>query len=141
MGALSLDDILVTPLARIPTVGGDVMHAMKESDAGYSGFGEVYFSWVSSGAVKAWKRHTRMIMNVVVPLGRVRFVFRSAYDLFRVEDIGADRYCRITVPPGIWFGFQGLAEPQSLLLNIANISHDPNEVERLELSDINYDWQ
>lgn len=138
---MTLADILLTPLPRIETAGGDVLHAMKQSDAGYAGFGEAYFSWVSAGAVKAWKRHTRMTMNVVVPVGQVRFVFRlDGTDQFRVEEIGVDRYARITVPPGIWFGFHGLAAPQSLVLNIASIPHDPNEVERLALTDINYAW-
>ena len=144
MGNVSLDDILVTPLARIKTTGGDVLHAMKQSDAGYAGFGEAYFSWVSAGVVKAWKRHMRMTMNVVVPVGQVRFVFRSVNadggDEFRVEEIGIDRYARITVPPGIWFGFQGLGTPQSLVLNIASIPHDPNEVERLAISEVKYAW-
>lgn len=138
---MSLADISLTPLSRIVTGGGDVLHAMKQNDAGYAGFGEAYFSWVAAGAVKGWKRHTRMTMNVVVPVGSVRFVFHlDGSDQFRVEDIGVDRYARITVPPGIWFSFQGLSEPQSLVLNIASIPHDPNEVERLALSDINYDW-
>lgn len=141
MGRISLDDILITPLARIETVGGDVLHAMKQGDAGYAGFGEAYFSWVAVGAVKAWKRHTQMTMNVVVPVGQVRFVFcLDDTDEFRIEEIGVDRYARLTVPRGIWFGFQGLAEPESLVLNIADIPHDPNEVERLALSDIKYGW-
>lgn len=141
MGTVSLNDILITPLARISTSGGDVLHAMKQSDRGYAGFGEAYFSWVADGVVKAWKRHARMTMNVIVPVGQVKFVFHlDGSDVFRVEEIGVDRYARITVPPGIWFGFQGLAEPQSLLLNIANITHDPNEVEHLALSDIKYGW-
>ena len=137
-------DILVTQLQRIEASGGDVLHGMKQSDVGYTGFGEAYFSSVSAGATKAWKRHTQMTMNVVVPVGQVRFVFRCAnadgIEEFRVEEIGVDRFVRITVPPGIWFGFQGLHTAQSLLLNIANIPHDPNEVERLALKDINYDW-
>lgn len=141
---MNLADILLTPLPRIEAAGGDVFHAMKQTDAGYAGFGEAYFSWVSAGAVKAWKRHTRMTMNLVVPLGQVRFVFclRNAdgANEFRVEEIGVDRYARITVPPGIWFGFQGLNTPQSLVLNIASIPHDRNEVEHLTLSDINYAW-
>lgn len=138
---MSLNEVVITPLARIATAGGDVLHAVKQSDAGYAGFGEAYFSWVDAGAVKAWKRHTRMTMNVIVPVGNVRFVFRlDGTDEFRVEEIGIDRYARITVPPGIWFGFQGLAAPQSLVLNIANIPHDPNEVERLALSEIKYEW-
>lgn len=141
MGAMNLNNILITSLPRIPTAGGDVMHALKQSDIGYNGFGEAYFSWVVRGAVKAWKRHTRMTMNIVVPVGLVRFVFAiDGSDEFRVEDIGVDRYVRFTIPPGIWFGFQGISTSQSLVLNIANISHDPNEVERLGLSEINYDW-
>ena len=83
-------------------------------------------------------------MNVVVPVGQVKFVFRcvtsDGVEEFRVEEIGEDRYARLTVPPGIWFGFQGLHTPQSLLLNIANIPHEPNEVEHLALTDINFDW-
>jgi dTDP-4-dehydrorhamnose 3,5-epimerase len=141
---MKLADIILTPLARIETAGGDVLHAMKQSDVGYAGYGEAYFSWVSHGAVKAWKRHTRMTMNVVVPVGQVRFVFHDMNadeaDAFRVEEIGVDYYARITVPPGIWFGFQGLNQTQSLVLNIANIPHDKNEVERLMQTDINYTW-
>ncbi|MDO8344181.1 MAG: dTDP-4-dehydrorhamnose 3,5-epimerase [Cellvibrio sp.] len=141
MGKMSLNDISITPLACISTPGGDVLHAMKQSDAGYVGFGEAYFSWVSAGAVKAWKRHSRMTMNVIVPVGLVRFVFYlDGADAFRVEQIGVDRYTRLTVPPGIWFGFQGLTAPQSLVLNISSIPHDPNEVQRLPLSDIKYAW-
>ena len=141
MGTMSLDDILIRPLACITTPGGDVLHAMKQSDVGYAGFGEAYFSWVTDGAVKAWKRHTRMTMNVVVPVGKVRFVFRlDGTDELRVEEVGDGHYACITVPPGIWFGFKGLAKPQSLVLNIANIPHDPNEVEKLELSGIKYGW-
>lgn len=141
---MRLADILVTPLRRIETAGGDVLHAMKRSDKGYYGFGEAYFSWVSNGTVKAWKCHTRMAMNILVPVGRVKFVF-CEFDAegphkFRVEEIGVDRYSRISVPPGIWFGFQGRSAPQSLVLNIASIPHDPYEVERVALSDINYFW-
>lgn len=138
---MNLADILVTPLRRIGAVGGDVMHGMRQSDLGYVGFGEAYFSWVSAGSIKAWKRHTRMTMNVLVPVGQVRFVFRlDGINEFRVEEIGVDRYVRITVPPGIWFGFQGLKEPNNLVLNIASIPHDPTEVERFELSDLKYCW-
>lgn len=138
---MSIYDIMVTPLTRIATDGGEVLHAMKQSDIGYAGFGEAYYSVAIAGAVKAWKLHTRMTMNIIVPVGLVRFVFHvRGTDHFRVEDIGLDRYARITVPPGIWFGFRGLAAPQSLVLNIASIPHDANEVERLALSEIDFDW-
>lgn len=139
---MSLDNIQSVPLARISTAGGDVLHGMKQTDAGYSGFGEAYFSWVVQGAVKAWKRHTRMTMNLIVPTGSVRFVFMAEDQrTFREEVIGDERYARLTVPPGVWFGFQGLAAPQSLVLNLASTMHDPLEVERRDMSDIHFDWR
>ena len=99
---MNLNDILISPLARIQTGGGDVLHAMKNSDAGFYNFGEAYFSWVDEGATKGWKCHTQMTMNIIVPVGQVRFVFYSKdTNEFRVEDIGVERYVRITVPPGI----------------------------------------
>jgi dTDP-4-dehydrorhamnose 3,5-epimerase len=133
--------IIVTPLQRIPAMGGDVWHALKASDTGFAGFGEVYFSWVEPGAVKAWKLHRRMTLNLVVPLGNVRFVFhREASETFMVEDVGDDNYVRLTAPPGVWFGFQGLGDRSSLVTNVADIEHDPDEVERRPESAFAYGW-
>jgi len=137
-------DILVSPLRRIDTEGGDVMHGLKTTDNGYQGFGEAYFSWVSHGSVKAWKCHSEMTMNLIVPVGRVKFVFQlediNGVNEFRSEIIGVDRYMRISVPPGIWFGFKGM-DSQNLILNLASIAHDPNEVKRLGLNDMDYIWR
>ena len=84
-------------------------------------------------------------MNLVVPVGRVKFVFYAEVDggkqLLNEETIGVEHYARITVPPGIWFGFKGLSSPQSLVLNLASIPHDPSEVERLPLGALPYDWK
>ena len=142
MGVVRLADILVTPLMRIPTIGGDVMHALKNSDNGFNGFGEVYFSWVEHGAIKAWKCHKHMTLNLVVPLGEVSFVFhiKDQKNSFRTENIGEKRYVRLTVPPGIWFGFQGRGSGQSLLMNLADMTHDPDEVLRKKTSEIVYNW-
>jgi dTDP-4-dehydrorhamnose 3,5-epimerase len=138
----SVNDVVVTPLQRIKTMGGDVMHGVKSTDVGFQGFGEAYFSWISSGAVKAWKCHKLMTMNLIVPVGNVKFVFFSMDDCkFRVENIGIDHYSKLTVPPGIWFGFKGLSSKSSLVLNISSIVHDPSEVDRLNLTDIEYSWE
>ena len=142
MGVVSLTDILVTPLRRIPTFGGDVMHALKDSDDGFNGFGEVYFSWVEQGAIKAWKYHQHMTLNLVVPLGEISFVFhiKDQENCFRTENIGEEQYVRLTVPPGIWFGFQGRGSGQSLLMNLADMVHEPDEVLRKKTSEIVYNW-
>lgn len=142
MSEVSVDDVCVTQLKRIVTPGGDVLHALKASDPGFRCFGEAYFSWVAPGAVKAWKCHLRMTLNLVVPVGLVRFVFcdKEQQDVFRAEVVGESRYVRLSVPPGIWFGFQGMGEAPSLLMNLADIEHDPDEVLRKTVSEFDFDW-
>ena len=137
-----LDQIQMTPLRRISTNGGDVLHAMKSTEGSFHGFGEAYFSWVDSNVVKAWKQHLEMTINLVVPLGKVRFVFHDPESsFFREELIGEQYYQRLTVPPGIWFGFQGNAMSSSLILNLANLSHSPEEVIRKDLEEIQFNWR
>jgi dTDP-4-dehydrorhamnose 3,5-epimerase len=138
-----LDDIVKTPLSQFSIEGGNVLHAIKEDDAAYDRFGEVYFSFINHKAVKAWKLHKRMTLNLVVPFGNVRFVFCDPLITgnYRVEDIGEKNYVRLTVPPGIWFGFQGIATHPSLVTNIANLQYDPTEVERQSISSIDYYWE
>ena len=132
-----------TQLSTFDVSGGTVMHGIKKNDIGYVGLGEVYFSYINPNAVKAWKKHNRMTLNLVVPSGKVRFVFCDPLRdyQYRVEDIGEDNYVRLTVPPGIWFGFQGIALQPSLVTNIADLQHDAAEVERQAVSSFDYQWE
>ena len=140
-----IEDITITPLSQFTVEGGNVLHAMKEQDIGFSGFGEAYFSWINPGAIKAWKQHSRMILNLVVQVGNVRFGFidmrESGTSTARVIEIGEENYSRITVPAGIWFGFRGIDIKASLVLNLSNIQHDKNEVSRLPIEALEFDWR
>jgi dTDP-4-dehydrorhamnose 3,5-epimerase len=130
------------PLNRISTKGGDVLHALKSNDIDFSQFGEIYFSWVEKNSIKAWKKHTMMSMNLVVPVGLVRFVFFDEVNKqFTIHEIGESNYMRLHVPPNTWFGFQGIYNEASLVTNISDILHDPDEVERLLPEEIEYNWE
>ena len=140
-----ISGVLVTPLNIIDTPGGNVMHAMKESDEGYSGFGEAYFSKVNSGSIKAWKRHKEMTLNIVVPIGKIRFVLFDdrigQVKEFQEIILSNNNYSRLTVPPMIWMGFQGLHYNESILLNIANIKHSQEESETRNIEEIEFNWE
>ena len=141
-----IDGFIFTPLSIIDTDGGDVLHVMKSTDFGYSGFGEAYFSTIESGAIKGWKRHRDMMLNLVVPVGAVRFVVFDdrtnsiTNGEFAEITLSLENYGRLTVHPQLWMGFQGMDDQTSILLNIANIPHDPDEVDRLDLNKFGYDW-
>jgi dTDP-4-dehydrorhamnose 3,5-epimerase len=139
-----IKDVVITDLDVIDTPGGKVMLGMKEASVGYAGFGEAYFSKVNKGFIKAWKRHKKMTLNLVVPVGEIKFVLFDDREVsntrFQEVIISKSNYCRLTVPPMVWMGFQGLSNDGSMLLNIASIEHDPGEVDRLEIDEINFDW-
>ena len=136
--------VLITPLKIIETKGGNVLHSLKDKDTGFNGFGEAYFSEIQPGAIKAWKLHQDMTLNITVPIGKVRFVLFDDRDKstneFQELTISRQNYVRLTVPPMIWVGFQGLSDANSLLLNIADIPHNPNESIRKDLNEIYFDW-
>ena len=141
-----IDGITFTALDKIESDAGSVLHFIKNDDPGYIGFGEVYFSTVKKGAIKAWKMHKLMTLNLVVPVGEVFFVFvdqrkksKTNGEINKVR-LSSNPYRRMTVPPGIWFGFMGLSSELNLLSNQADIVHDPNEVERKDLNAFQIDW-
>ena len=134
-----MEKIKITNLIKIPTEGGDIFHGLKNSENSYCGFGEAYFSNINFRKIKAWKRHLKMTMNLVVPVGNVQFIFYN-YKKKLIDNIiiGEKNYSRITVPPKIWFGFKGLSSSTSYILNISDVSHDPSEIERQPLSFFNF---
>ena len=146
-----IEGVVLTPLKIIPSENGNVMHGLKTQEPGFKNFGEAYFSQIKSGKIKGWKRHIRMTLNLIVAVGKIRFVLfddrpdsktRKRFNEFL---LGPEiQYSRLTIPPGIWMAFQGLGKNENLLLNIADIPHDPGEAEQLQISNDripNVDWQ
>lgn len=141
-----LDGVIKTNLNIFKAESGSVLHALKKTDPGFKEFGEVYFSTVVKDAVKAWKLHQKMTLNLVVPVGRVLFSFldvrKKSTTLNQTYKIilSQEPYLRLTIPPGIWFGFKGLSDSLNLICNVADIPHDPKEVLRKDINEINMEW-
>lgn len=135
-----MDGVKLTPLKQIYHPKGDVFHAMKKSDDGFAGFGEVYFSTIHKDDIKGWKQHTQMTLNLVVVLGEIEFV---VYDEIKKEffsvRLSKDNYQRLSVSPKLWVAFRGIGE-SNMLLNLANLEHDPKEAINIDLSEIKYAW-
>ena len=141
-----IDGVLVTPLEIVEVGAGDVLHAMRASSPGFAGFGEAYFSSIAFKAVKAWKRHRRMTLNLVVPHGIVRFFIiddRSdspSFNSYQAVVLSRNNYARLTVPPMLWVGFEGISMGHSLVMNIANLEHDSKEADLLPKDAFQLEW-
>lgn len=142
-------EVYLNKLKRIAVSQGDVYHGIKASDRSFKGFGELYFSRIESHRVKGWKRHKRLTLNLMVPVGEVRFVV-FAHDSgtclpsHLVSDcrLGADvNHQRLTVEPGMWVAFQGIGQGINVVANVIPEEHDPTETDNLDLNEISFDWE
>lgn len=119
-----MDEIRFIGLKKIIGDKGSVAHIIRSPDFQIE---EVYMSSVDKNAVKGWKKHKSMTLNLVVIKGSVKFTFVK--DLKTCEyTIGEKNYGRLVVKPGCWFCFEGL-DQENLIINCADMAHDPNEVE------------
>jgi len=135
-----MDGVILTQLRRIDVENGDVFHAMKKSDTGFCGFGEAYFSNVIKDTIKGWKKHTKMTINIIVPIGTIKFViFNEFKKEFYTVTLSQRNYQRLTIDPGLYLAFKGIGE-SNMLLNLANLEHNPDEVVNIGLNEIPYEW-
>ena len=141
-------DVVITPLKQICDRRGKVMHMLRSDSPIFMGFGEIYFSCIYPGMVKAWKLHREMTLNCAVPHGLVKFVMYddrpNSLTRGEIQEIvtGPDHYCLITVPPMIWTGFQCIGQEMAILANCATVGHDRAEAVTQDpsASSIPYEW-
>ena len=145
-----INGVAVLPLKQIEDERGAVLHMLRSDSPSFFRFGEIYFSIVNPGVVKAWKRHKEKTQHFAVPVGRIRLVLfddrADSPSKGQIEEIilgRPDRYFLICIPPIVWYGFKGISEMPTLLANCSDMPHDPNESEQLPASNnhISYNWR
>ncbi len=142
--------VTLTELRQISDKRGAVLHMLRCDAPEFVRFGECYFSEVLPGAVKAWKRHRLQTQNLAVPVGRIRMVIfddresSSNRGMVQEFELGRpDAYLRLRIPPGLWYGFSCISAEPALLVNCADMPHDPSESEQCEAGDplVPYRWE
>lgn len=139
--------VTIHPLKQIEVPKGNIFHVLKRTDKGFFGFGEAYFSQIKQGAIKGWKRHNRMVLNLIVPIGTIKFIIFDDRDdsptkgnFQEVVVSPKTNYVRLTIEPGLWMAFAGVDKDISLLLDIIPEPHDPAEADSKDLDEIPYNF-
>lgn len=144
-----IDGVFVEKLKKIEDSRGNVMHMLRCDAAYFKSFGEVYFSEIKPGMLKAWRKHLKMTQLFAVPVGKIKLVIfddrkqsPTNGEIMEIET-GVENYCLIRIPHLVWYGFKGIAAPLSLVTNCADIPHDPNEIIRVDPADstVPYIWK
>jgi len=143
-----IEGVIIQELKQIIDERGKVMHMLRSDSPLFTNFGEIYFSVVNFGAVKAWKKHLKMTQHLAVPIGKIRLMIyddREESKTFKKVDViemGEDNYCLVKIPPMVWYGFKGISDVPALIANCTDLPNEPDEIERLDFDDkkIPYDW-
>jgi len=143
-----ISGVVILPLRQFHDQRGAVRQMLKRTDAHFREFGEIYFSTVYHGAVKAWKKHARATVSYACVAGLVRMVLYDAradsptHGVVADALLGPDSYFLVVVPPGIWNGFQGVSEQEAVLASCPTEPVDAAEFARLDphTDDIPYRW-
>ena len=144
-----IDGVVVKPLRRIPDERGYIMHMLRSDDSDFEKFGEIYFSTIFPGVVKAWHLHKEMILNYSVISGMVKLVLYDDRDGSPTKGelqelfIGRENYQLVKIPPFVWNGFKGIGTEMAILANCASLAHDPGEIVRMAPDDSKfpYNWE
>ncbi|MDC1121976.1 dTDP-4-dehydrorhamnose 3,5-epimerase family protein [Nitrospinaceae bacterium] len=145
-----IEGVIIQPLMQIADNRGSVLHMMRRDSELFKQFGEVYFSEILSGKVKAWKRHKQQTQNLTVPVNNIRLVIydnrpsSSTHGNIVEYKLGRpDHYRLVHIPPMLWYGFQTFGEETALIVNCADQPHDPEDTESLpaDSNEIPYQWK
>ena len=143
-----IQGVQIIPLRRITDERGTIFHMLRNTDPHFIQFGEIYFSSVYPGVIKAWHMHSEMTLNYACIFGKIKLVLydgrassptkESLMEVF----LGPDNYSLVIIPPDIWNGFKGMSEPFAIVANCCTHPHDPTRSKRLDpfKNPIPYDW-
>lgn len=143
-----IDGVVLTELLRLPDERGTVMRMMRSSDPHFSRFGEVYFSSIHPGAIKAWHHHRHMTLNYAVPVGTIKLVLfddrnnSPTKGVLQEIFIGESNYQLVTIPSLIWNGFKCVGTKSALVANLTDVEHHNSGMTRKSPDDpyFGYDW-
>jgi len=132
-----IQGVVIQELKQIGDERGKVLHMLKTGSPLFTSFGEIYFSIVNPGSVKAWKKHFKMTQHFAVPMGKIKLVIyddrENSVSNKELETlyIGEDNYCLVRIPPLLWYGFKGISSIPALIANCTDLPYDPDEIIRL----------
>ena len=138
------------PLRVIPDERGRLFELLRRDEALFLKFGQVYCTTIACGAVKGWHYHKRQVDNFVCISGMIKLV---AYDgrpgsktkgMVNEFFIGVHNPVLVQIPAGVYHGFKGLTDPESLVINISTEPYHAHRPDEYRLpphgGDIPYDW-
>lgn len=143
-----IEGVKITKLKQIKDRRGKIMHMLRSDSKVFKKFGEIYFSTINPGIIKAWHLHKEATLNYVCLKGKIKLVLyddrakSSSFGKFFKITLSPKNYYLITIPPLIWNGFINLYNSESIIANCLDFPHNEKEMVRKKFNDsyFKFNW-
>ncbi|TKJ41013.1 dTDP-4-dehydrorhamnose 3,5-epimerase [candidate division LCP-89 bacterium B3_LCP] len=145
-----IDGVVIKDLKVIPDERGRLMEILRSDEEPFEKFGQVYMTSNYPDVVKGWHYHKKQSDNVACVRGMIKLVLFDGRDDSPTKDnlkelfIGEHNPKLVHIPAGVWHGWKGIGEVESLTINIPTEVFNREEPDEYRLpfdtDEIPYDW-
>lgn len=146
-----IDGVVAKKLTPIRDDRGELCEILRSDDPLFERFGQVYYTAVKPGVVKAWHFHKIQTDHLVTIGPPAVIVLADGRDdsATRGEVMefiaGREAPMLIKIPPGIYHGFTAAGDQEAVILNIPTELYNRDKPDEFRLdpfeNDIPYDWR
>jgi len=145
-----INGVMVKKLKVIPDERGRLMEILRNDDACYIRFGQVYMTTAYPGVVKGWHYHKKQSDNMAVVRGMMKIVLYDSREGSATKGevneffIGEHNPALIHIPPYVYHGFKCVSSEEAIVINTPTEVYDYKDPDEFRVdphhNDIPYDW-
>jgi dTDP-4-dehydrorhamnose 3,5-epimerase len=145
-----IDGVTIKNLKVIPDERGRLMEILRNDDAMFEKFGQVYMTTAFPGVVKGWHFHKKQSDNMAVVRGTMKIVLydsREGSPTFgEVNEFfaGVHNPILVHIPPYVYHGFKCVSQEEAIVVNTPTETYNYDDPDEFRVhpheNDIPYDW-
>jgi len=145
-----IEGVKIKRLKVIPDERGRLMEILRNDEAIFSKFGQVYMTTTYPHVVKAWHAHQFQDDHVTAVLGMIKLVL---YDDRKVSSthgeideffIGSHNPLLVKIPRGVMHGWKCISESEAVIINVVTEPYSYEHPDEIRVdpheNDIPYRW-
>jgi len=146
-----IEGVITKKLRVIPDERGRLMEILRNDDAAFEEFGQVYITTTYPGVVKAWHYHKIQSDNFACAQGMIRVALFDArkesptYGEINEFFIGEHNPLLLHIPTGVFHGWKCVGNTEALIVNTPSKPYNYEQPDEYRIdpheNNIPYDWQ
>jgi dTDP-4-dehydrorhamnose 3,5-epimerase len=145
-----IDGVRVKPLSNVVDERGRLFEILRNDEALFLKFGQVYCTTVEFGVVKGWHYHKRQVDNFVCVSGMIKLALYDGREgsptrgVINELFLGVHQPQLVQIPAQVHHGFKGISQPEAVIINVSTEPYNYAEPDEYRFdphhNEIPYEW-